>query len=320
MPSWQSQLFNFTARNRHLLRLRLRRDSWDEHTSVPRFREECERYAQRAKIPHGIGVQPVTIAGLRAEWILPPQAAPSEGISMGAGKDGVIFYVHGGGFISGSCSDHRAYVAKFVSGTGVGALQFEYRLAPEHPYPAAIEDSLAAYRCLLAEGVSPSKIVVAGESAGGGLTLALLLVLRDQGIPLPAAAVAISPLTDFKFTGESHRSRARVCVSPPGMNAVCGKYYVGEHDPGLPYISPLYGDLHGLPPLLIYVGDDETLRDDSIRFAEKAKAAGAEVALRVEKGMVHCYPLLPDFIPESKQAMTRICDFIQRRALAHSPV
>jgi len=296
-----------------LLQLRLKRDSWDEHTSIPRFREDCERYAQRSRLPEGITVQPANIAGLRAEWILPSQAEPSIATPTLGGKAPVIFYIHGGGFVSGSCSDHRAQVAKFVSGTGLAALQFEYRLAPEHPYPAALEDSLAAYRTLLAEGVAASQIVFAGESAGGGLTLALLLLLRDQGMPLPAAAVALSPLTDFKFTGESHRSRARVCLSPPGMNAVCARYYVADYDPGLPYISPLYGDLHGLPALLLYVGDDETLRDDSVRFTDKAQAAGVDVTLRVGKGMVHCYPLLPGFIPESKVAMAEICDFIRLR-------
>ena len=295
-----------------MLQFHLKREVWIEQTSVPRFREDCEKYAQRAKLPQGIDIRPASLAGLQAEWILPAHGAPAAASPTHDGKDGGIFYVHGGGFISGSCSDHRAFVAKFVVGTGIPALQFEYRLAPEHPYPAAIEDSLAAYLGLLAEGVPSHKIIIAGESAGAGLTLALLLVLRDRGLPLPAAAVALSPLTDFKFTGESHRLKAKVCVSPPGMNAVCGKYYVGEHDPGLPYISPLYGDLHGLPSLLIYVGDDETLRDDSIRFAEKAKAAGVEATLNVGEGMVHCYPLLPDFIPESKEAMGRICDFIRR--------
>lgn len=141
----------------------------------------------------------------------------------------------------------------------------------------------------------------------------MLLALRDQGIPLPAAAVALSPLTDLKFTGESHHTKAKVCLSYPGMNTVCGKYYIGDHDPGLPLISPLYGDLHGLPPILIYVGDDETLRDDSIRFADKAKAAGVDVTLKVGKGMVHCYPLLPAFIPESREAMAEICEFIKKR-------
>jgi monoterpene epsilon-lactone hydrolase len=304
MPSLQSRFFNFIMRHSHVLHFRLKRRSWDFNTSIPRFRSECEKMARfLAKIPEGIEVLPVTVANLPAEWIQP----------SGTQDGPVIFYIHGGAFVSGSCLDHRMHVAKFVKGTGIRALLFEYRLAPEYPYPAALEDSVAAYRWLLAEGVSPSQIVIAGESAGGGLCLALLLALRDQGFPLPAAAVALSPLTDFKFTGESHRTKAKVCLSFPGMNTVCGKYYVGDNDPGLPWISPLYGDLHGLPPLLIYTGDDETLRDDSTRFAQKAKAAGVEVTLKIETGMVHCYPLLPSFIPEARQALAEICTFIKTR-------
>ena len=141
--------------------------------------------------------------------------------------------------------------------------------------------------------------------------LAALLALRDQGIPLPAAAVVIAPMTDLKLTGESHRTRAKVCLSPPGMAVVCSKYYAGDHDPADPYISPLYGDLHGLPPLLIYVGDYDTLLDDSTRFAAKAADAGVDVTLRVGEKMVHCYPLLAPLIPEASQALAEICEFIK---------
>lgn len=303
MSSIQSRLFNFALRHSHLLHFRLKTKSWDFTTSIPRFREECEKMADiLGKVPNGIQVQPVTAVGLPAEWIQP----------AGTETEEVLFYIHGGAFVSGSCRDHRMHVAKFVEGTGIRAFLFEYRLAPEHPYPAALDDSVAAYQWLLSQGVSPNQIVVAGESAGGGLTLSLLLALRDQGIPLPAAAVSLSPLTDFKFTGESHRTKAGVCLSPPGMNAVCSQYYVGNQDPGHPWISPLYGELHGLPPLIIYTGDDETLRDDSTRFAEKAKAAGVQVTLKIEEGMIHCYPLLPPFIPEARQAMQEICLFIKK--------
>jgi monoterpene epsilon-lactone hydrolase len=164
-----------------------------------------------AHLLEGIEVTPVAIdglpAGLSAEWIQP----------SGGSKENVIFYVHGGGYVSGSCKDHRAMVAKIVKTSGVGALLYEYRLAPEHPFPAALDDSLTVYRWLLAQGVSSSNIVAVGESAGGGLCMALLLALRDQGIPLPSAAVAMSPMTDLKLTGESHRTRASVCISPQGM-------------------------------------------------------------------------------------------------------
>jgi epsilon-lactone hydrolase len=303
MPSFKSQLINFVLRNRHLLNLQLKKEAWDLNTSIPRFRQICEDGALKAgKLPEGIVVSQVQAASLPAEWISP--AVPE--------NDAVIFYTHGGAYVSGTCSDHRTWVAKFVEGTGVSALLFEYRLAPEHPYPAALEDSLAAYGWLLDQGVSPDRIVIVGESAGGGLCLATLLALRDKGFPLPAAAVALSPWTDLKLTGASHRTKAKVCLSPTGMAAVCSKYYVGENDPGDPWISPLYGDLHGLPPMAIYVGDDETMRDDSIRFAEKAQAAGVEVRLKVEKGMVHCYPLFSPIFPEATQAMNEICAFIKK--------
>jgi monoterpene epsilon-lactone hydrolase len=306
MPSLKSQLLFFTMRNSHLLKFRLKREAWDWNTSVPQFRQDCEDGAARfGKLPEGIEVKPALIEGLpqglAAEWILP---AGSE-----SGK--TIFYVHGGGYISGSCSDHRVAVSKIVKESGIKALLYEYRLAPEHPFPAALEDSLTAYRWVLSQGISPANIVIAGESAGGGLTLALLLELRDQGIPLPAAAVAISPMTDLKLTGESYRTKAKVCLSPKGMAMVCSKYYAGENDPGLPGISPLYGDLHGLPPILIVAGEDDTLLDDSTRFAAKAQAAGVKVNLILGKRMVHCYPLLAPLFPEAIQALQEICAFIQ---------
>ena len=306
MPSSQSRLINFVLRNNHLLKFHLSKDAWDLNTSIPQFREECEKGARKSgKLPEGIEVSPVHIdglpAGLSAEWIRPSTKR----------HEGVLFYAHGGGYVSGSCSDHRRFVAKFVDGSGVSALSYEYRLAPEHPYPAAIEDSLAAYGWLLSKGVSPLQIVIVGESAGGGLCLAMLLALRDKGIPQPAAAVALSPWTDLKITGDSYRTKVKVCISPRGMNTVCSKYYVGDNDPCLPWISPLYGDLHGLPPICIYVGDDETMRDDSLRFAEKAQEAGVEITLNVAQGMVHCYPLFAPLFPEATQAMQEICAFIK---------
>lgn len=303
MPSLQSHLFRFILKYRHLLRFQLKsKDVFDFNTSIPKFREDCEKGARLfGKLPTGIEVSPVTVDGLPAEWILPSQA----------GKEKVILYTHGGGYVSGSCSDHQSIVARVVKGCEVATLLFEYRLAPEHPFPAAIEDSVAAYRWLLAQGILPSNIMIVGESAGGGLCLATLLALRDQGIPLPVAAVAISPWTDLKCTGESYRTKNKVSLAPLNSWTVFSKYYAGDNDPCLPWISPLYGDLHGLPPILINAGEDDELIDDSIRFAEKAKAAGVEVTLKVGERMVHCYPFLPPFIPEARQAMDEICAFIK---------
>ncbi len=222
----------------------------------------------------------------------------------------MILYFHGGGYVSGTIKAHQAVVAKFVKGSGIGALLFEYRLAPEHPFPAALEDAITTYRWLLDQGVRPSHIVFVGDSAGGGLVLATLLALRDQDIPRPAAAVAYSPVTDQKCTGESYRTNVKKCLAPVGMGLACGKHYAGDNDLSLPYISPLYGDLQGLPPLLIYVGGDETLRDDSVRFAEKAHAAGVEVRLNIGEGLFHCYPAVAPLFPEAQQAMDDICAFI----------
>ena len=303
MSSLQNQIFRFVLTHRNWLHLQKNRKVvFDFHTSISNFREECERGARSlGALPAGIDVVPTCVNGLAAEWILP----------RGVNKDAAIFYTHGGGYVSGSCSDHRSFVARVVSQSGVGAFLFEYRLAPENPFPAALEDSVGAYRWLLEQGISPSKIVIAGESAGGGLCLATLLALRDRGIPLPSAAVAVSPWTDLKCTGESYRTKNQVSVAPEGSWTLFSKYYVGENDPCLPLISPLYGDLHGLPPMLINAGDADELIDDSVRFAEKAKAAGVDVTLQVGEGMIHCYPFLPAFIPESRQAMDGICEYVK---------
>lgn len=309
MPSLQSQLIIFVIRNRHFLRFRLKREAWDDRTSIPDFRRQCEAGARRMKLPDGIEVWPVTIEGVtgienrQAEWLIPDIAA----------KNKVILYTVGGGYVSGSCNDHRAMVAKITKGSGVTTLLFDHRLAPEDPFPAALEDAVTSYRWLLAQGLAPSNIIIAGDSAGGGLCLATLLALRDQGVPLPAAAVALSPWTDLALTGESYRTKLKASIDPPGMSVVCSKYYVGENDPCLPWISPLYGDLRGLPPIFICVGTNETMLDDSTHFAEKAKAAGVDVTLKTWEGMVHCFPLMAPLFPEAIQALDEICAFIRTR-------
>ena len=307
MPSLQSRFFISVIRNRHWLRFHRQRDAWDWNTSIPDFRQQCEAGARRMKLPDGVEVSPVTIEGVtgvqnrQAEWLIP----------HGAPKDKVILYTVGGGYVSGSCSDHRALVAKITKGSGVTTLLFDHRLAPEEPFPAALDDTVTVYRWLLTQGVSPSNIVIVGDSAGGGLCLATLLALRDQNIPLPAAAVALSPWTDLALTGESYRTKLNASIDPPGMSVVCSKYYVGENEPRHSLISPLYGDLHGLPPLFICVGTHETMLDDSTHFAEKAKAAGVDVTLRVWEGMVHCFPLMAPLFPEATRALDEICAFIR---------
>lgn len=322
MQSLRSRLLIFVMRHRHLLQGQLKRETWDWNTSIPEFRARCEKLNSKiGRLPEHIGVLPLTVAGRPSEWLVPVDGSRSTaGLPPVAPEPGtpVILYALGGGYVSGSRNDHRVLVARITAGTGIPILMVEHRLAPEDPYPAALEDLVGAYVWLLDKGFDPARIMIVGESAGGGLCLATLLALRDKGYPLPVAAVALSPSTDLALTGESHRTRARVCLSPPGMAEVCAKYYVGDNDPTLPWISPLYGDLHGLPPLLIMVGEDETLLDDSTRFARKAMEAGVNVTLRVEKGMIHCYPLMAPLFPEATKGMTEMCTFIKKHLYPQS--
>ncbi|SDE38238.1 alpha/beta hydrolase [Sporomusa acidovorans] len=305
MPSLRGRLFKFLLQNRHLLQFQWRKKiiDWSQYEAILNFRKEVEAGAERfGKVPKNIVISPVNIDGLYAEWLIP------EGVA----KDKIMLYFHGGGYVCGSCKSHRSITSKFVTGSQTGALLFDYRLAPEHPYPAGLEDALKAYRWLLDGGIEPSSIVFVGDSGGGGLLLGTLLALRDQDTPLPAAAVACSPVTDLKCAGESHRTKAKLCLSPEGMALAIARHYAGDKGYEIPYASPLYAELHGLPPLLIYVGEDEILRDDSTQFAAKAKAEGVDVTLRVGEGMFHCYPATAPLFPEATEAMKEICTFIRR--------
>ncbi len=302
MPSLQSQLFIFLLSHSHLLQLQLKRKPIeDTPESIAKFRQQVERGAP-SRLPEGIVRVPASAGNRYAEWIRPVDGP----------KDRAILYFHGGGYISGSCPSHRRHVVKFVQGCGIGAFLFDYRLAPEHPFPAALDDALAAYQTLLAEGHLPEHIVFAGDSAGGGLVFATLLALCEHGLPLPAAAVVLSPWTDLNCTGDSLHTRASLDVfTPAGAWTVFSKAYIGSADRCHPWISPLYGDLHGLPPLLIYAAGHDVLVDDSTRFAEKARLSGVDVTLRVGEGMFHCYPALSPLFPEARQAMDEICAFIK---------
>ncbi len=302
MQSVRSRFFNFMMRNRHLFQFKLRQERFDFNTSVAGFRELCEKGGARgANNIKGIEVISESINGMKAEWLIPD----------GAPEDKAVLYVHGGGYVSGSCSDHRAIISKFAKNCGFKTLLYDYRLAPEHPFPAALEDSASAWGWLLDRGFKPENIIAAGESAGGGLCLALLLELKNRKIALPKAAVAISPWTDLTCSGESYRTKRKVSVAPDNSWIVFSKYYVGDGDAADPLISPLHGDLGGLPPIFINSGDSDELYDDGEKFCIKAKEAGVEATFRAGEGMVHCYPLLAPFFPEATAAMKEICDFIR---------
>jgi len=301
-PSLKSRALIFAVKHRHLFQGRLRPEVITGETDTDELRERFERGARRmGAVPDGIEVAPVRIGDMDAEWIRP----------SGASREKAILYTHGGGYVTGSCADHRMHVAKLVQASGVAALVFDYRLAPEHPAPAAMEDTLAAYRWLLAAGVAPARIVVAGESAGGGLCLASLLAIRDVGLPLPAAAVASSPWLDLTCTAGSYRRNAGKDISLLGSWEVWSRYYVGTGDARHPWISPIHGDLRGLPPLLLQVGTNEIMLDDTARFAELARAAHVEVTLRVWEGMVHCFAFFAPMFSEATAGMDELGAFIR---------
>ncbi|MEI6852822.1 MAG: alpha/beta hydrolase, partial [Bacteroidota bacterium] len=268
MASFKAKVFNCMIRNRHLFRGKLRKEVFDFDTSIEGFRESCEKGATRyAKIPEGISITEQTIEGMRSEWLQP----------QGADAEKLILYVHGGGYVSGSCNDHRAFVSKFAKNCGITNLVYEYRLAPENPFPAALDDSVKVYQWLLTSGYKPEHIIIAGESAGGGLCLALLLAIKEHNMALPAAAVSISPWADLSCSGESYHTKNKVSAAPMNSWVVFSKYYAGEHDVRNPLISPLFGDLTGLPPLFINAGTDDELFDDAAQFSIKAKQSGVTV-------------------------------------------
>jgi monoterpene epsilon-lactone hydrolase len=305
MKSLRSRIIIGLIKNRHLFKLRLKPEVVDENFSVEKFREEVDEASRRSnRMPKDIDVLPTKVDSMYAEWIIPKDAPDKK----------VIMYIHGGGFISGSCLTHRMHVAKFAKGSGIKALLFDYRLAPEHPYPAAVEDCVTAYLWLLKQGYLPSDIVLCGESAGGTLTLATLVALRDKGIALPGGGVSISPVTDLTCSAQSFITNFKNDIAPLNSWSVWTKYYIGGNDPNIPWLSPQKADLSGLPPVLLCVGSNEIHLDDTVAFAKKAKEHGTDTTLMVWEGMVHAFPILSPLFPEAKQAMDSICAFIRGQA------
>ena len=248
----------------------------------------------------------IDAGGVPAAWVEAP------GIDSGR----AILYLHGGGYVIGSIDTHRELAGRLSQAAAARVLIIEYRLAPEHPYPAAVEDATAAYRWLLARGgATAARTVVAGDSAGGGLTLATMLALRDAGDPLPAAGVCLSPWVDMEGTGDSMTAKADVdpMVRHEGLVRMAGLYLNGA-DPRTPLAAPLYADLSGLPPLLIHVGTAETLLDDATRLAERAKKAGVEVTLESWDDMIHVWHLFAPLLPEGQRAVERVGEYVRQRA------
>jgi acetyl esterase/lipase len=277
-----------------------------------RWGGNAERLARRARwlfvapnplqwlCTRGVRMQPVR-GKVRGEWVTVP------------GLDrGVILYMHGGGYVAGSPATHRPITAALARLTGRRVFSLDYRLAPEHRFPAALEDALAGYRWLLEQGIDPATIALAGDSAGGGLVLATLVRARDEAVALPRCAVCFGAWTDLAGTGESIAANTGRCAMfRPENIAEFARVYLGPVSPRQPYASPLYADLHGLPPLLLQVGDSELLLDDSRRVHEAVLRAGGRSTLDVTEGVFHVWHMLDGFLPEARQALVRVAAFIE---------
>lgn len=253
------------------------------------------------RAPGGTETIEQVLGTVRATCVARPDAEPGRH----------ILFLHGGGYITGSPALYRHVMWRFAAAARAKLVAIDYRLAPEHPFPAALDDAVTAWQALLDDGVDPRRCAILGDSAGGGLALALALRLRDEGGPLPAAVVALSPWTDLAITGESCWEDA----ADPMLKSDCLKpfaaQYLGGADPRHPYASPLYGDLRGLPPTLLQVGSDEILRDDSIRMAERMREAGCNVTLEVWPRMPHVWHAFAPLMPEARRGIARVGAFMQ---------
>lgn len=262
--------------------------------SVEEQRSSFDDFFKSAPIANGCVVQAIRSPGPAGETIVPTGATPSR----------ALLYFHGGGFFFGSLKSHRHLVSRLAVAAGVTAVSVDYRLAPEHPFPAALEDALAAYRWLLLQGFPPCGIVLAGDSAGGNLAAAAVLKIRDEGLPMPGGLYLISPWLDLTHSGESYVSRAShdPILAREAMHEAA-QLYLGLIDGQYPYASPAYGDLSGFPPLMIQVGADEVLLSESLAFAQKAALRGIGVRLCVWPQMIHDWPLFHAVLPQGTRAI-----------------
>lgn len=275
-------------------------------TELDERRRRLDALGQQYSLPPDVQVEAVRANGVAAEWTTTPEADPSR----------VILFLHGGGYVSGSLNSHRHMIAQAGREARARTLALDYRLAPEHPFPAALEDALAGYRFLLSRGFTPGRIAMAGESAGGGCAVAALVSLRDAGEPLPACLWCSSPWTDLAITGGSVAAKAAVdpLLEKSYLQEVATAYLHGA-DPRMPLASPIHADLRGLPPMLIQVGSAEILLDDSIRLASVAGAADVRVTLQIWPDMIHAWHLFYQQVRAGRDALAEVGAFI-RAALA----
>jgi acetyl esterase/lipase len=283
---------------RELLRSKPRPVGWAER------RERLDAVGSAYPIARDIKRDAVDAGGVPAEWSLAPGSDPTR----------VLLFFHGGGYCSGSIASHRGMVTETGRAAKVRTLAVGYRLAPEHPFPAALEDAIAAYEFLLAQGIAPGRIAIGGDSAGGGLTLACMLRLQESGQPLPGCGWLVSPWVDLQMTGASLIEKAEVdpLIQKAYLQELATAYLAGG-DPGAPLASPLHADLHGLPPLLIQVGSAETLLDDAVRIARRAAIVDVPVELQVWPHMIHAWHLWAAELADGRRAIAAAGAFIHAR-------
>jgi acetyl esterase/lipase len=270
-------------------------------------RQRLDGLGTRYAVPPDVRVEPADANGVPAEWTITPTADPSR----------VILFLHGGGYMSGSIASHRHMIAQAGREAGARTLALGYRLAPEDPYPAALEDAVAAYRYLLEQGLAPQHIAVAGESAGGGLVIAMLVSLREMGLPLPACTWCSSPWVDLEMSGGTMATKAAVdpLIQRPYLEQLAAAYLHGA-DPRGPMVSPIHADLRGLPPMLIQVGSAETLLDDAVRLAGVAGAADVPTTLRIWPDMIHAWHLFYQQLEGGRQALAEVGAFMRAHLMA----
>lgn len=295
---------SISAEAKHQIALR-----WDKRAQpkLPRAESRAAWIAEAAvlPLPEGSQFEVLDLGGVASERVTHPDMISGSG---------AFLLLHGGGYVSGNCITHRRMASHLSQVTGLEVFVPDYRLAPENPFPAAVDDALAAYQTLLTRDVDPSRLAIGGDSAGGGLSAALLLALKDKGLPLPKCAVLMSPWTDILGRGESYVTNKPVdpSIDPEDLRAA-GRDYTGDNDPEHPYISPVGADLTGLPPILIQVGGDETMLDDSVVYADRAKRAGVDVVLEVWPGLWHVWQSEAPHVPEAVAAMEVIGTFVKQK-------
>jgi epsilon-lactone hydrolase len=293
-----------TARGIRAVREHLAKLPPSSSLTLAERRAQYDRAERVFPTPADVAVEIANTPERSAEWLTPPAAR----------TDAVVLYFHGGGYAIGSPRSHRHLAAAIARAAGTRALLLDYRLAPEHPFPAALDDAVAAYEWLLARGIAPGRIVLGGDSAGGGLTVATLIALRDRGMPRPGGGICISPWVDLTCSGASYATKAAAdpIVTRDGVEALA-QAYVGTGDRKAALVSPLYADLRNLPPLLVQVGSDEVLLDDALGLGARARAAGVDVKVEEWPAMIHVWHWFQPMLDEAEKAIAGIGDFVRAR-------